>query len=828
MAAAGAAAATQDKRAPAAAKDTAPAAKGKAPEARKPLQQPGQSVLDAARRLGKIARYLANANQLSAFDTLSLPEGPAWDMSKKMPPSLQSACSVVYREAQKPGSKAPADYELPGLYRQDFELVVPMMFERAKRTFPDQILAMSTGLVPLATALTASGVAERLYANAVKTARSLHGRSEQRWGERRVWVPNGEAVSVPRWDSEWARYELEIRRILAPRVAECADPVLSVLFAHHAGVFVIKKFVFSGPRAGFEMALGLLNEASEALSDLFIVLRDDPKKVWRFPGLIWAAARAEGLGSVPGLRLFLTAICKAKAKAEAGPLGPLLTFTSVALGILAMVFAPPAGVGALSFALGAGSFAAQAAEFGQVYFEDAEQVAAAKATGFQVEEARLGSLDVSRTALGGAMLLLSAIAFYFSLRGLLAGEGLGSAPKEPAPPAPKWTSPHDEAAATTAANQGKARPPSGQPPPGVKEALTGTPTTPTPDSPPTTPPADASAPATTTPPSQPPAADRAPGVPPRQGLPTDPTTSAPPVGTRSLPSDPAPAGTRSLPSDQPPTAHTPEARAAASGVPLGPTAEETAVANTALAGARGTATTAVEAEQQALAALKEVKADPVAGGAGTMHDIVNKKIADLIDELDRLPEPGAKESAGRFKVLQKAMQDEDLIATVIGRVQAEIEVLEAAPTPDEVKLGLTRQERAIARLAGYREGMTLTPTTKFEEDFYANWVLDEPVIVDKAFAEDKHGKMIHATHDLIVAAAFEREGTALTGFQWRQSLKNPALSPHAQELQHTIWEEMFDSQTIEKNLSGDYVGSLNRPEMLNPIMDKILGGLQKP
>ncbi|HYJ67879.1 MAG TPA: hypothetical protein VEX15_09470, partial [Nocardioidaceae bacterium] len=156
------------------------------------------------------------------------------------------------------------------------------------------------------------------------------------------------------------------------------------------------------------------------------------------------------------------------------------------------------------------------------------------------------------------------------------------------------------------------------------------------------------------------------------------------------------------------------------------------------------------------------------------------------------------------------------------------ELVGTNPAPHEELVGLsTPQERAVARLAGYREGMTVHPTTKDEPLFYEDFVLKEPIIIDPAFANG-HGQMIHTTHDLIAAAAFEREGIALTGFQWRQSLNNPALSPRAQALQKQLWAEIFDSLEVAPNARGDNVGTLNRPETLNPILDQILGGLNKP
>lgn len=82
----------------------------------------------------------------------------------------------------------------------------------------------------------------------------------------------------------------------------------------------------------------------------------------------------------------------------------------------------------------------------------------------------------------------------------------------------------------------------------------------------------------------------------------------------------------------------------------------------------------------------------------------------------------------------------------------------------------------------------------------------------------------HGHHSLDLGGAQR----PLTGFQWRQSLNNPALSPRAQALQKRLWEEIFDSLEVGRNARGDYVGTLNRPETLNPILDQILGRLDKP
>jgi hypothetical protein len=667
---------------------------------------------------------------------------------------------------------------------------------------------MTTKLVPLTLALVRTDTAERLRLNALAVSKKGGGTLPQ---------SRSSAASDVYYDYE---ENIEVRARLASHVAQTNDPILSILFAHPDGLKILREFDYRGARAGQEMALNTVYSAGTALSDLYSQLTAEPIGLWRAPRLIWLAAEAEGLADIPDLKLFLTAIGGLYLDDETGR---WVTFASVAFGLLAAVFAPPVGVGVLSTVLAGLSLGAGTYELYTVARADRDQNLAADATGFEVEEARLGAHGWGSTALAGAMLLLAAIFFFIDVAAIRAARGAG--PKKPPPPGGRWASPAKEASATTPSSAATTRPPSGSTP----SATGAPPGPPGPKNASAEPPPATGSPSATTP--------RATGGPgdtaPPGGSPKTPPDEAQAVGASSTPSMPPatspdqPTIGRSVPAqpsvERGPHAAPDQPTGAASGPQRG-TTDPPPRRNAGLSGARGTSSDAVEAERKATQLLRQVL-DKNPG-----QDILQQHIRELIQRLRALPDPRAAAIADRFELIREAMSDPELIACVIGRVRAEMDLVRGLgpPTALETEAGLiTNAERAIARLDGWTEETAgeVRPLLGFQDDFYEGWVQPGGIIIDRSeFAlNDFHGKMSHAFQDLVVDAALERKCLQMTGREWRRSLADPELSPEVRDLQKQLWEEIFDN-TSSVQSQGD-IGSLNRPETLNPILDEVLGGL---
>src|SRR5258708_7153858 len=95
-----------------------------------PMTSASAEMREAAYRLARIARFLADIRRLRWLDRSAIPTDPAWERTVNNA-VLLSAVSRVYRSVGAGTDKALAPREQLAQYRRDFELVVPTVFRRA-------------------------------------------------------------------------------------------------------------------------------------------------------------------------------------------------------------------------------------------------------------------------------------------------------------------------------------------------------------------------------------------------------------------------------------------------------------------------------------------------------------------------------------------------------------------------------------------------------------------------------------------------------------------------------------------------------------------------
>jgi hypothetical protein len=578
------------------------------------------------------------------------------------------------------------------------------------------------------------------------------------------------------------------RAEFGPEVFAIRDPLLKTLFEHPDGIDVLRALARSADGGSF-MARAVIAEAELALQEFRTGLGADVH--WRYPEFRPAVLTSLGLAAVPGLAEYLTAISDTRVRKSGLEHG--LEIGGSALFVLSLLFSE----GASAVLLGAAGVGVAGLGLGLAFVEDRQHALAAQAYAFERGQKRLVEPRFPvRTAVSVAALLLAAIGFYFSIRGLRAPRapapsgGTGPQPKPGAPPSSSPTAPSARAAGPANRLADEAAAGSGvgakAPPPATES------TAPQPPPPQPPPPSE---------PATPPAARPPPSAPtdPAANLPPD--SLPPPQAPRVIPGKPAP-GKPSLQDRA-----TPRVPPAQRAIPLD----------------------AEQLERDAVRALETRLADEAVNYAAAQG-----RIADVLGELEKVPENA--ELVRRLKIAVGALEDQENFGKLVVELRREVDAVRNAGVPPaewERKLGLTTDElRAAARVIGLTEE-TAPDALLVKSDEGADWFFREVVTSGRRFAdhgfEYEHGILTHDLQGRIIGDALERNGAG-TVAELRVMLaeaKAPVgwTDPEGLSIGAKVWKEIWDSNEPILGVSG-----LHSPEFFTRTLkyDLDFAGIAPP
>jgi hypothetical protein len=749
--------------------------------------RPGPRAEDkiAAENLGAVYIYLAKAKALP-FDDWANPTAKT-GMSAIEHGPLDAALQKVYGTdraiaAKNKGKPWRDDYSF---YKSDFDCVIPKVREAAFRLTPRALTEEERVLRKLHASLASDvQLGNRLH----KAAQRIKAAAP--WPFEDPWPPDPE---MPWKEDEDKRRR---REQLVPLVSKQHDSVLSTLFVHPSGVQILRAYSEGEDgSAGAKVAVPLVEEAVGAVRGFREDLAAAPYHIWRYPPFVWLGVRELRLGGVRGFKQYTASIGQVLGR---NPNAKYFNFAGQALGLLAMVFLGPEGVGipAAVAAFASGGLLVAGTELGFAYLQDRERDLGAGASVHRKKgQEFVTSATYLDTALAGAAALVAGIAFFGAMRefGALIGAAHAESLDIPAQVLRPSASPSADAAATSMNSLSQDAKGLGQ---GARAIGAETKAVP---------------------------------------IPEKPTGS--PAATVDTPAVASPQET-TLPKKEPGLPETKDTRASGEPVEpssrsLGPTEQSSAAKATA---ERAVLDSPAAVEKRVASEVKQLLLN------NPDLDAARKAIDGLIQDLSARPENADLVRA--IRVARDALEDPERIARVVAKIRAEAQRLTGIPpTAQEQALGLEKaSSRAVARLAG------LSPETlpQFKaipkgvkdlgaSQFFEGYARDSFVVDWQIGSEGGHGVMTHIVQDLVIEDAFAQAGIRLDGREFRMKLGSAqgasgpgkpyilGKDPDPISVGNKVFVELYDSSLNEG--TPDQLGTPHRPETLYTILGKTLSDL---
>jgi hypothetical protein len=373
---------------------------------------------EAARRLGAVYLQLARIRALPLGNWV-VPPAKGYGIVHG---PFYAALSKVYgTDTERQRALGRAQYRSSfALYKLDYDAVVPNLIQ--------SVLSLTKLLRRLTSEL---GLAERLQREAIdileragggkateqdlQTGVAMHTRAPSDSNASAEQSQPARAASEQKKGypiSYVSPYELKkiVRQRVAKVVRETGDELLKILFSHPEGVGILNAYSVSAV-LGTGIAGGLVTTAIRSIEDFHGKLIEDNHAL-RYPFMVIGGVIQRQLQDIPGFSEYSVALGQVLTRDAKES---LVSFASMAVGCLALVFAGP--VGAAILAIPDLALAGMGVEL--AFVREREQEIGSQASTFRGDATPFATEVVYKdTFLAGAAAFLSAIAFFAAAKGV--------------------------------------------------------------------------------------------------------------------------------------------------------------------------------------------------------------------------------------------------------------------------------------------------------------------------------------------------------------------------------------------------------------------------